>query len=85
MRLLFAAMILVCGAAQAEVTVLTTGAFKAVAVAVAAPFEAEVGQPVQILVIHGQRAAAVIGDRSAFCVERCDRRRVGDRVWRPMD
>ena len=48
MRLLFAAMMMVCGAAQAEVTVLTTGAFKAVAVAVAAPFEAEVGQPVRI-------------------------------------
>lgn len=48
MRLLFAAMMLACGTAQADVTVLTTGAFKAVAAAVAAPFEAEAGQPVRI-------------------------------------
>lgn len=48
MRLLVAAMLLVCGAAHAEVAVLTTGAFKAVAVAVAGPFEAEAGQPVRI-------------------------------------
>ena len=40
-------MLLVCGAARAEVAVLTTGAFKAVAVAVAGPFEAA-GQPVRI-------------------------------------
>lgn len=48
MRLLVAAMMLACGAAQAEVAVLTTGAFKAVAVAVAGPFQAEAGQPVRI-------------------------------------
>ena len=47
MRSVLMLMLLACGAARAEVAVLTTGAFKAVAVAVAGPFEAA-GQPVRI-------------------------------------
>lgn len=48
MRMLVAALMLACSAAQAEVAVLTTGAFKAVATSVAGSFEAEAGQRVRI-------------------------------------
>lgn len=48
MRVLLAAALLVAGTAQAEVAVLTTGAFKPVVHAVAEPFQAATGEAVHV-------------------------------------